>query len=45
MSIRHAEMSDLDRLAEIEAAGYPPAEGASGCWNGRGSSALLSTAL
>ena len=29
MSIRHAEMADLNRLAEIEAAGYPPAEGAS----------------
>ena len=29
MSIRHAVMADLDRLAEIEAAGYPAAEGAS----------------
>ena len=29
MSIRHAAMADLDRLAEIEKAGYPAAEGAS----------------
>ena len=29
MLIRHAVMADLDRLAEIEAAGYPAAEGAS----------------
>ena len=29
MRIRHANMQDLDRLAEIEAASYPAAEGAS----------------
>ena len=29
MSIRHALSSDVDTLAEIEAASYPPAEGAS----------------
>lgn len=29
MAIRHAEMADLDRLAAIEEAGYPAAEGAS----------------
>ncbi len=29
MQIRHAQMSDLDRLAAIEAASYPAAEGAS----------------
>lgn len=29
MPIRHAKMEDLDRLTEIETAGYPPAEGAS----------------
>ena len=29
MFIRHAKLSDLDALAAIEAAGYPPAEGAS----------------
>lgn len=29
MSIRHALPSDVDTLAEIEAASYPPAEGAS----------------
>ncbi len=29
MQIRHAQMSDLDRLASIEAASYPAAEGAS----------------
>ena len=29
MSIRHALPTDVDTLAEIEAASYPPAEGAS----------------
>lgn len=29
MSIRHALPADVDTLAEIEAASYPPAEGAS----------------
>lgn len=29
MSIRHARPADVDTLAEIEAASYPPAEGAS----------------
>ena len=29
MQIRHAQRSDLDRLAAIEAASYPAAEGAS----------------
>ena len=29
MSIRHALPADVDTLADIEAASYPPAEGAS----------------
>ena len=29
MSIRHAVPADVDTLADIEAASYPPAEGAS----------------
>jgi ribosomal protein S18 acetylase RimI-like enzyme len=29
VNIRHADLSDLNRLAEIEAESYPPAEGAS----------------